>query len=140
MKYQNYLICGISLMLVLLNSCKKDYVYSATWIYINETDSLISFQPVREEFTLAANGEYVYTESGEGEKEMDVKNFVPPHRPFIVYFGSSLCDTLFSGSSANTGDGLLGIENYQAKKLENNSFQFTFRFTDSMLSKVQKCR
>ena len=140
MKYLNYLICGISLLSLLITSCKDDHIFHSTWIYINETDSPISFEPNRSEFNIGAKDTIIFTESGEGEEDMTAFNFVPPNRPFVVYFGNSLCDTLISGSSANKGEALLGIENYESREDGKNNFTFTFRFTKTMLGKAKRCR
>lgn len=132
-----YLICGISLAFMLSN-CRKDYALKVEWVYINETDSSITFSPPRVNINLIGKDTFVYTESTEAEKDVDIKNVGNPLNVDVIYFGSTKCDTLTGKTGKSLGPA--SIDNYQVEKRKANDFKCTFRFTQEMLLNAKPCK
>ena len=139
-----YLIIGGSLILMLtLSNCgQTDYSVKSRWIYINETNNRILFSRDSSEmskFNLDSGETKTFEEEREGGKNPKAKDFIPLLRPFIVYYGDLLCDTLFITSSRE-GEGPGGISNYTSKKLKDYYFEFTYRFNQADVDKADTCK
>jgi len=139
-----YLITIGNLLLILIfNNCgQTDYIARSRWIYINETEHEILF--VRDssawsKFNLKPFETKIFEEENEGGKEVEPENFAPIVRPFIIYYGNFLCDTLFITNSRE-GEGPCGISNYSNRKLEVRFIEFTYRFTASDVAKADTCK
>jgi hypothetical protein len=141
-----YSIFGISISLSFFaTSCKEhvDYRARAKWIYINETSYNISYAPNTiklNSFNLQPFDTFVYEEDSEGGKNITVESYVSPLRPHVIFFGNSLCDTLISGANPSVGEGPIGMNNYESKKIGEGNFEFTFRFTEIMVVNADTCR
>lgn len=142
--WMRYLIIGGSLILLLtLNNCgQTDYSVKSRWIYINETGhKIFYFRDSTEwsKYNLNPGETKIFEEESEGGKNPKAKDFIPLLRPFIVYYGDLLCDTLFITSSRE-GEGPRGISNYTSRKLEDYYFEFTYRFTQADVDKADTCK
>lgn len=137
MNWMNYLTIGISVLLVLLLGCEKqvDYSVKAKWIYINSTDSSISYSPVRPNFNLDGQDTVEFETISEGHKETNPINLGPPLKPAVVFYGYNLCDTL-----SNQNKLLWDVSNYEIKKNGTNDFEYVYRFNDDVLKTAKKCR
>lgn len=139
-----YLITiGSFLLILFFNNCgQTDYLARSKWIYINETEYEIFFVRDSSEwskFNLKPFETKTFEEENEGGKEVKPENFIPLVRPFIIWYGNFLCDTLFITSSRE-GDGPCGISNYSNRKLEKRYYEFTYRFTLSDVAKADTCK
>ena len=141
-----YLIIGISISLTLLvNSCKNrvDYTVKSKWIYINETEHFISYSHDTlnyVEFNIKPFSTKIYEEIGDGDKNTTVESFISPLRPYIIFYGKFLCDTLTFGPGIREGEGPAGMSNYTSTKLGKNDFEFTYRFTNKDVEKADTCK
>lgn len=132
-----HLICGISFA-VMLSNCRRDSGLKVEWVYINETDSFITFSPPRVNINLIGKDTFVYIETTEAEKDVDIKNVGNPLNVDIVYFGSTKCDTLTGKTGKSLGPA--SIDNYEVEKRKANDFKCTFRFTQEMLLNAKQCK
>jgi hypothetical protein len=129
-----YLSFGISII-AQTYSCKKDHGLKEEWIYINETDSAISYFPSINYLNIPAKGTAVYKSNEESNKDVSVESLSPPIRAVsIIYYGTNSCDSI------NIGEGPRSVKNYQTEKLGTNNFRLTYRFTKAMLLKADSCK
>jgi hypothetical protein len=127
-----YLSFGISII-TQTYSCKKDHGLKTEWIYINETDSAISYFPERTILNIPPRGSALYKSNIESDKDVSVESISPPMSADIIYFGTK-CDTI------SIQEGRNNIKNYQTEKLGTNNFKLTYRFTKAMLLKADSCK
>ena len=137
MNWMNYLTTGISILLFAITSCKEqvDYAVKSKWIYINTTDSSISFFPERPNFNLGGQDTVEFETISEGDKETNPINLGPPFKPAVVFYGYNLCDTL-----SNQNKLLWDVSNYEIKTIGKNDFEYIFRFNDDLLKTAKRCR
>jgi hypothetical protein len=128
-----YLSFGISII-TQTYSCRKDHGLKTEWIYINETDSAISYFPSSNYLNIPAKGTTVYKSNIEASKDVSVGNISPEFNARIIYYGSNYCDSI------NIDEGPRNIKNYQTEKLGTNNFRLTYRFTKAMLLKADSCK
>jgi hypothetical protein len=129
-----YLSFGISII-IQTNSCKKDYSLKEEWIFINETDSTISYFPSRNELNIPPNGTIIYNTNEDAGKDVAVEDLSSPINADIIYYGLTMCDTL-----KNSQEGPLNIKNYNTEKLGRNNFKHTYRYTKTMMLKADICK
>lgn len=106
MKRFRYSLIGISLVTILIaKSCTKraDYAVKGTYVYVNQTDSLIGIKSGVYDFSIAPKNSYTIEELGDSEKNTSEKNYVPPMTSAVVIFNNFKCDTLDRGSKAGEG-------------------------------------
>lgn len=138
MKLANFLTFGFSLfILVFYNGCKEQDSFSvkSRWIYINLTDSSITYYPERAEFNLGSEDTIVFEEISEAVENTRPENLQPPLDPLVFFYGLNLCDTTSIDNPLTTS-----LENYEIKEIGVRDFEYTFRFTDEMLSRAKICR
>lgn len=138
MKLANFLTFGFSLfILVFYNGCKEQDSFSvkSRWIYINLTDSSITYYPERAEFNLGSEDTIVFEEISEAVENTRPENLQPPLDPLVVLFGINLCDTISSSNPLTTS-----LNNYEIREVGVRDFEYTYKFTNDMLSRAKQCR
>jgi len=133
-----YLLFGISITMGLFAfGCRTitDYSVNVKWIYINETDHFITYEPnhVWNEFNVPPYDTVIYVQNSEGPQNVEATDFIPPINAKKVIIDSVLCDSILANE-------LYRISNYQGTKLAERNFEFTFRFNDNNISLTDTCR
>jgi hypothetical protein len=132
-----FLIFGISII-VNISACRKDYALTIEWVYINETDSSISYFPPRIDFNLNPNSSFSEIEITEANQNIDINNVGVPLNVDVIFYNNRLCDTLNGKSKLELGPA--NIENYEVEKKGENNFKCTFRFTDETMKRAKICK
>lgn len=132
-----FLIFGISIIANII-ACKKDYALTVEWVYINETDSSISFFPPRINFNLNPNSSFSEIEITEADRNVDINTVGVPLNVDVIFYNNSLCDTL--SGKAKTELGPANIENYEVEKKGENNFKCTYRFTSETMRQAKLCK
>lgn len=101
-----------------------DYVVNKKWIYINETNHVITCEPSpqRGEFYISGQDTLIYYVEGIGPKHVDPNELTPP------VDGNVIIDNEFSDSVLTRK--VRNVSEYECKILMENNFEFTFRFTE----------
>lgn len=140
-------IIGICLPLILLINCSNDPVYHSVkskWIYINETAHFISYSKdqiyLNDNFSIKPFDTIVYEEIFRDANPTTIESFSSPLMPYIIYYGTSLCDTLPFDPYNRNAEGPGGINNYTVRKSGSNNFEFTYRFTNKDVEKADTCK
>jgi hypothetical protein len=135
--WTRYLMLGSNIIAicVVLNGChtRKEYSARSRWIYVNETNSNITHSfdtAVITPYDLDKKETKVFEEHGDGSKDMKASDYSPAITSFLVVYDLLLCDTIED----------IAIANYEAVKLDDNYYQFTFRFTEKMVQQADTCR
>jgi hypothetical protein len=139
----HFLIFGISIILIFFTGCKKEYWVRADWIYINETGHSITYSPeyYNNDFSIKPYDTIIYHEDGDGGNNLTEKDYVSPlHNAYKILFDNIKCDTLKGGSEPYLGDGPTGTINYESRKLEENYYEFTYRFTEEQYTNAKECK
>lgn len=136
--WMRYLLFGISAIIIFFSfSCErtKDYSVKSKWIFINETNHEITFEPLGfwDKFNVSENDTTIYIEDGEGSKTVSIEDFVPPINAQVVIINEIICDTALAHK-------LHDINSYSGVKNAERDFQFTFRFTDSNMNLKDTCK
>ena len=130
---------GISFIGVLAaTNCKKrvDYLAIGTYVYVNNTDSLIEVKNAPYLFTIKPKESHTIEQSGDGSKDLTEKNYVAPFTGGqVIIYGNKMCDTLFVSK-----EGISGIENYKSEKIAERHYKFTYNFTDTDYKKAVPCK
>ncbi len=119
-------------------SCKeeKDYLVKGTFVYVNNTDSLIEIKNGPYIFTVNSKDTYTIEQMGDGSKEVTEKSYVAPYAGGqIIIYGKKMCDTLLVSK-----EGIAGIENYKSEKIGDRNYKFTYTFTDIDYKKALPCK
>lgn len=132
-----FLIFGISII-AHISACKKDAALTVEWVYINETDSSISFFPPRSNFNLNPKSSYSETAITEADQNIDIHQVGLPLNVDVIFYNNSLCDTLNGKSAAELGPA--NIDNYVVEKQGDNNFRCTFRFTNEIMRRAKPCK
>ena len=138
MKLVNFLTFGFSLFIVVFsNGCKEQDSFSvkSKWIYINLTDSTIKYYPDRVEFNLLTEDTVVFEDINEAVENTRPENLQPPLDPLVIFFGINLCDTISSSNPLTTS-----LNNYAIREVGVRDFEYTYKFTNEMLSRAKRCR
>jgi hypothetical protein len=130
---------GISLvsLIVWTNSCKtdKDYLVTGTYVYLNETDSVIEIERGQYPFVIYPKQSHTITASGEGPEFVTVNNYVSPFNgEVVIIYGMNKCDTLF-----NPTEGILDLKNYVVENIDAWHYKFTYTFTLADMDKAVPC-
>jgi len=130
------LTVGISLVLAIgFTNCQEvDYRVRAKWIYVNETNSVITFRPpgVWSQFDIAANSSTVFEQDSDGPKDVTIDSYVPPLGAEFVVFDGTKCLLV-----SETGAYL--TSNYASRKIEDRYYEFTFTFTQNHFNLATPC-
>jgi len=134
----SYLTIGIiSFSIFFLSSCKGDTDYSlnTTWIYINQTSHVITFNPqgIWTDFDVAAFSTTTYIEHSESSKDIIVESIVPTLNPSTVVIDGTECSTELPLK-------LRDISSYSVKKIDDRTFEFTFKYTEENTSNTANCQ
>lgn len=137
--WMRYLTLGTSFLVILsIASCKKhvDYLVKGTYVYVNNTDSLIDVKNAPYVFTIKSKESYTIEQIGDGTKEITEKNYVAPFSGGqIITYGNNMCDTLLVSKES-----ISGIENYMSEKVGERHYKFTYTFTDTDYKKAVPCK
>ncbi|MEN6454205.1 MAG: hypothetical protein ABFD10_08090 [Prolixibacteraceae bacterium] len=135
--WMHFLLIGIiSFSIFSLSSCKgdTDYCLNTTWIYINQTSHVITFntQGFWTDFNVAAFSTTKVIEHSESSKDIIVESIVPTLNPSTVVIDGTKCD-------AELAVKLHDISSYEAKKIDDRTYEFTFRYTEENTSDAVNC-
>ncbi len=149
--WMRYLAIGISIFITCTYStCCRDCegtIIKIKWIYINETPFDISYENAREGFNLTILDTVVTEKELEGVKD-DVfcgvsftqTPSVSTKYPNVIFFtkdnGVKKCDTLYDNHSFG---GVRDINRFECKKIDNNHFEMTFRYTQADIDHAKDC-
>ncbi|MFI0428201.1 hypothetical protein [Mariniflexile sp. HMF6888] len=140
--WMHYSIIGISSILFFLASaCASDidYVVKADFVYYNDTNYVIHLESSE---TINPNDSLKIFFESDGSKNINETGYVPPY-PFnevsIIKYGESKCDFLNSGIKAGQGEGPLGIQNYEYRKLSERYYEFKYHFTEEEYNQAENC-
>lgn len=136
------LIFGISLICAnLFFQCKKhvDYLSMGTYVYFNDTDSLIEVRSGVYDFAINSKQSYIIEQRGDGSKNVSENDYVPPMTSAGVIYAGTKCDTLNSGIKVGKGEGILNLENYKSEKIGERHYKFTYTFTEVDYKKGVPC-
>jgi hypothetical protein len=136
-KWILFLIFGISII-ANFSACRKDHALTVEWVYINETDSSISFFPPRINFNLNPNSSFSEIETTEANQNVEINDVGVPLNVDVIFYNNNLCDTLNGKSKSELGPAY--IENYTVEKKGDNNFKCTFRFTDEAMKRAKICK
>ena len=135
--YKLFLLIGIiSFSIFFLSSCKgdTDYCLNTTWIYINQTSHVITFNPQDFwiKFDVAAFSTTKIIEHSESSKDIIVESIVPTLNPSTVVIDGTKCSTELPLK-------LRDISSYSVKKIDDRTYEFTFRYTEENTSDAVNC-
>lgn len=124
---------------VVINSflgCKAetDCLVKGKFIFVNNTASVIrtSIGVINPKDTLVDSFEDL------GACEVTHLSFVPPLRgSTVVYFGDKCLS--YIEYKIGSGEGVVGIENYQWRKIAERHYEFTYTFTEEEAKKATPC-
>ena len=137
-----YLLIGTGLVMIFIFSqCKKktgDYNVKGKYIYINETDSVISVEG-SEGFTLDPRASKTILQERDGPENPRAEDYYPPSYSGIIKYNNK-CDTLKLYGTIGKGEGILGIVNYTSNKIADRNYEFTYRFTTAYFQDFKPCR
>lgn len=140
--WMRFSLIGISIILLsfMTIGCKQvDYSVRAKWVYINETNLDVKYPKGWDDFNVSAKDTLIYETDTEGPEQMNAENYVPPINANIIFFNDNLCDTL-NVTKPGIGDGPLGINNYDSRRLGERYYEFTFRYTQQMVDSAVNCQ
>lgn len=107
--------------------------------FVNNTKKRISINPTRDIILVEPNSTRVIYRSNSNEKEINEGYFIkePPMtficRPCVLYYDAINCDTL-------NGDGPENRANFDfLKKIDSNSWQLQYTFTDADYQRSKPC-
>lgn len=131
---QNYKLYLMLLFSSLLFSCSDKYGATGRWVYINETEHYITYDgDYNSKFNIQPNDTIVYNEGYEStERIAEKEDYVPPLRPSVVIYDNLKCDTFVYGDPERVDryqDGPGDLNNYEAKRIDKQTIEFTYRFT-----------
>ena len=138
-----YLIIGLIINVILLfSSCKDDfYDQYGQFYFVNETNYNITYNLWLEKFNVAPKSTTIYEEKTRGEgKKSETSNFDSP----IKYIGSDLkikfnnvkCLVNIKQEDINS---VKEIKNFNAERISNNAFKFTYTFTEADYNRAIIC-
>lgn len=121
------IILGICIgTMLLISGCDEDIDYRvrAKWIYINETNHIITYEPssIWSEFNLSEKDTVFYSQDGEGPEHVEANEFVPPVKGNVI-IDNDFCDSVLTRKVQD-------ISQYDYKKLSERNFEFMFRYTE----------
>ena len=135
---------ALFLLFFLLNFPVWEYNASANFIYKSNTNTSIKAKFwFKDEFLmLNPNDKYEYFIKTEtNKKRSEISDFIPPfERGVVVVYNNELCDTIEGGDSGvGKGESITGIQNYEAKRINNRNFEFTYIFKEEDYLKADTC-
>ncbi|MCQ2960196.1 MAG: hypothetical protein MJ198_08425 [Bacteroidales bacterium] len=134
-RLMHYFLIGSSVGFTLLISgcCKEnvDYSVKAKWIYINETEHIITYEPspIWDEFNIYPKDTVVYIQEDEGPKYVEAKNFTPPINAKVLI--DNELDTILTKK-------IHDVSEYEYQKLSERNYEFTFRYTERIINVTSK--
>jgi hypothetical protein len=136
-----FLLFGISVILIIMNSCgkKNDYQVKAKYFFINETDANIYFQDNWSKFNLNSFETIVDSIDTEGSKDVTCYDFTSPLLgcdPCIIMYSDNKCDTFYYYDNR----GPINIVNFECNKVSERNFEFRFRFTKELQNEANNCQ
>lgn len=137
MKYQHYLIIGISIIL-LFNNCKKiEYITKAEWTYLNNSKFNITFKTNKETIEIKANSEYKYIDLIEGPKTINQENLRDYKSKLlgpegVVNYDNIKCERLELSKFNN-------IKNYKYEQINSKYVKFTILINTSYIDSISVC-
>lgn len=144
--WTHYLIIGLLISLFgLSNSCKKtrDYAQDGEFNFVNQTNHYISYQKGFEKYNLAPQATVIINQVQDAPgKNVDVNTYSNPFtkeysytEPFVIKYNDNRCLTI-TRSSEHTP---LDIKNYNAEKLGERKYKFTYTFTEADYNRAVTC-
>ena len=133
--WTNYLKLGSILLVIMCTACHgiTEYIVKGDWIYVNETPYQIEVQGKFENIVMSAYGrDSIQIQAGEGPKNVEPQNYVSP---FEGNCNITVNDTLQVATHI-----LSDVDNYQAVKIKNNHFRFTYTFTNEIIEELLKSK
>ncbi len=140
--WMRYLIIGISTLLFSWQlGCRKrvEYFLQADFIFINETEHAVNYSGLLqlEQFT----SDTVIRVGTGGDKNEKIESccqgfledFQGDYTQVYTVFNDSLC--LFY----NENEGPTNLVNYEKRRIKNNHFEFTYRFTEEQYNEAAPC-
>ncbi len=145
------LLIGISILFI--SGCKIDVEPKvlADFIYKNSTNYTVSYSYIALDnsdtinlFTLNPMAEKVFNINGKGDRNPDIatccEGFLDGLQghgfPILITFDDSKCITYTEGEGPTTSN----ISSYEAEVLDDNHFQYTYRFTEDDFLKTEPCK
>ncbi len=139
---------GISI--ILFHNCKKvDYSLVYNYIYVNETDSILSFPEYYVDnitkIKILPKGEIRINEITDGTKNYEFNYSESTYfgNLKVIKYGDYYCDSIDLKMNCDTTSYHYNPRcrrHYEVKKIKNNHFELTFRFTDRMLKRAKFCQ
>lgn len=128
-----FLRLGSLLILIAFMGCKEkekiDAFIKADWVFKNT--STHNIEVVSKDFNsfIIQQGEsYTYSESGEGPEDITPNDYISPYRA-----GDKIIVDNSVPIILQKGESITSVTNYEAKKVRNNYYIFTFTFTDDVV-------
>lgn len=134
-RLMHYFLIGSSVgFTFFISGCKEDIDYSvkSKWIYINETEHTITYEPspIWDEFNIYPKDTVVYIQEDDGPKYVEAKDFTPPIKAKVL-IDNELYDTILTKKIHN-------ISEYEYQKISERNFEFTFRYTERIINITSK--
>jgi hypothetical protein len=132
--WMRFLLIGV--ISFLITNCKSeiDYRVDANWIYINETNHSITYAPENtwNDFNVGPKDTTIFIQHGDGPKDISVESYVPIINALTVMIDGTKCNTELAVK-------LHDISSYEAKKIDDRTYEFTFRYTEENTSDAVNC-
>lgn len=111
--------------------------YEVDWVYINETSHVIDYDNdhYSTNYKVEPNSSTTYRETvvlGTPTPPENFEYYIPIHVNTVLV-GQENC-------SSTLGNTLQDFELYTSKVIDDFHYEFTFRFVDSQLTDLEKCR
>lgn len=134
------LMLGISLSILgYVSSCKpveEGYIITGTFIYVNQTDSVIKVDGGMYPLQIEAHRSDTITTQWESSEKDIVRSYnIPYSQGQIVYYGHLKCDTLNLPN-----EGILNLGSYASERLGDRRFRLTYTFTNVDYNKAVTCK
>lgn len=144
--WMRYLTLGLIISIgILLNSC-KDYFFNMVveYHFVNETNYSISYPVGYEKFNVAPKSTIVIIEQGKGGGKHGVaaSDFSSPLSSisalgiFTIKFNQAKCLVDIKPDDEHS---VRNIKNFVAEKIAENSYKFTYTFTEADYNRAVQC-
>lgn len=131
----------ITSLIILFNSCTKEYQWAGHFYFVNRTGHSISYDPLFQEYNLSAN-QTLFINQVQGEKKaFRVEDYFSPflmkrNGPISIRFDGNKC---LLDQSLTSEHSPLNIKNYIAEKIDKYTYKFTYTFTEADYNRAVAC-
>lgn len=140
---KHYSIIGLIISLIIVSSSCTDGYYPlyGEYYFVNNTNYTITSDAKSGLINVAPNSTAVYKEKLTGEKRWaEVSNYVSPLKHYSydvnIKFNSTKCLMKVKEEDVHS---IRDIKNYVAEKVNENTYKFTYMFTEADYNRATTC-